>query len=130
MAIDTAAKRASALGVAAVFTTLILPDGAISQPDRQTIGNSYSGITAELPTVNTPPCYETFISVIDGDENAYQSVIDGNGIAAQSDITQFLALESQVEQFVALSSIIDANPVATDSEIDDSVTTATSNICK
>ena len=52
MAIDTAAKRASALSFAAI-TLLIPPDGAIGQPDRQTVLHLYSGIAAETPAVET-----------------------------------------------------------------------------
>ena len=43
MAIDTAAKRASALGFV-VFGLTVIPDGTIGQADRQTLLNCYGGI--------------------------------------------------------------------------------------
>lgn len=48
MAIDTASKRASALGVAFVPNLFIIPDGAIGQGDRQTLCHMYSGILAGI----------------------------------------------------------------------------------
>ena len=45
MAIDTAQKRASAATVGAVWNgPSVIPDGTISQADRQQIGWGYSGI--------------------------------------------------------------------------------------
>ena len=49
MAIDTAAKRASALGFGLIASLFIIPDGTIDQGDRQTISNMYSGILATEP---------------------------------------------------------------------------------
>jgi len=46
MAIDTAAKRASASSDGMPFSTLVIPDGTIDQGDRQTIGDRYGGILA------------------------------------------------------------------------------------
>jgi hypothetical protein len=43
MAVTPAARRASALGVGLVFALFVIPDGAISQADRQTIAHSYLG---------------------------------------------------------------------------------------
>ena len=51
---DTATKRASALGVALPFVLLVLPSGTIEQTDRQTIAHCYSGIQAAEPTVEAP----------------------------------------------------------------------------
>jgi len=65
MAIDTASKRASALGVGLAFTLLVIPDGTIAQADRQTIANSYSGILAAEPVIDTPDCFAAFIGHID-----------------------------------------------------------------
>lgn len=45
MAIDSAAKRFSMMGMGD-GSTLIPPDGTISQPDRQSLIHMYSGITA------------------------------------------------------------------------------------
>ena len=49
MALDTAAKRASALGYEFAPSLFIIPDGTIDQGDRQTIVDLYSGILAILP---------------------------------------------------------------------------------
>lgn len=51
MAIDTAAKRASASSFDQPYLTLVIPDGTIDQANRQTIGDSYSGILAAAPPV-------------------------------------------------------------------------------
>ena len=48
MALDTAAKRASALGYEVAPSLFIIPDGTIDQGDRQTIADLYSGILAVL----------------------------------------------------------------------------------
>jgi hypothetical protein len=52
MAIDTPAKRASALSVGKAFR-LVPPDGTIDQADRQTISGLYGGILAASPIVVT-----------------------------------------------------------------------------
>ncbi len=46
MAIDTAAKRASALGDCDYTQQFVIPDGTIDQGDRQTIADCYGGILA------------------------------------------------------------------------------------
>lgn len=46
MAIDSASKRASAIGVGSPFITAIIPDGNLDQGDRQTMSSAYSGILA------------------------------------------------------------------------------------
>ena len=53
MAIDSATRRASVLGVSFVALALIVPDGTIDQGDRQTISHQYSGILAGVATL--PP---------------------------------------------------------------------------
>ena len=47
MAIDTAAKRASAAGFG-TFEEHIIPDGTLDQGDRQTMAGCYSGILAAV----------------------------------------------------------------------------------
>jgi len=47
MAIDTKAKRASALAFQSVWLTLPPPDGTIGQGDRQNAARTYAGILAE-----------------------------------------------------------------------------------
>ena len=49
MAIDTAAKRASSIGVGMPFILSIIPDGTIDAADRQTVSDSYGGIEADPP---------------------------------------------------------------------------------
>lgn len=47
MAIDTALKRGSALNVSSPWRSILpLPDGAVTQPDRQVVPFMYSGIAA------------------------------------------------------------------------------------
>lgn len=46
--LDTRSKRASSVGILSPFILApVLPDGSISQADRQHIALSYSGILAE-----------------------------------------------------------------------------------
>lgn len=55
---DTAAKRASALGAFKPFLTLVTPD-SIDQGDRQTVALMYGGILAEeAVTVEITPYYQ------------------------------------------------------------------------
>ena len=51
MAIDTAAKRASALSFFQLGCLLPIPDGTIGQGDRQHLAGFYSGILAAAPPV-------------------------------------------------------------------------------
>ena len=48
MAVDTAAKRASALGFALFGIVLPVPDGTITQGDRQHLAGYYSGISTAV----------------------------------------------------------------------------------
>jgi len=48
MAIDTASKRASVMGINNVSNLFIFPDGTIDQGDRQTFSDLYSGILAGI----------------------------------------------------------------------------------
>lgn len=53
MAVDTARKRISAVNTCMPFTkNCSIPDGAVDQPDRQSITWCYSGITASAPVVS------------------------------------------------------------------------------
>lgn len=52
MAIDSAAKRASVVGVLFAATILIPPDGTVAQADRQTAASMYGGIAAGAPVSN------------------------------------------------------------------------------
>lgn len=49
MAMDTAAKRHSAVNWGLPWRTLPLPDGSIGQGDRQSVGLCYAGILAGSP---------------------------------------------------------------------------------
>lgn len=54
MAIDSALKRASCIGLCLPFAVVqIIPDGIFGQPDRQDAAYSYSGISAAAPSVAT-----------------------------------------------------------------------------
>ncbi len=44
MAVDTAAKRASAMGFLFPSLRLVIPDGTVGQEDRKTMADVYSGI--------------------------------------------------------------------------------------
>lgn len=47
---DTAANRASSIGICIPWTYLLVPDGTIDQGDRQALAHSYSGILADEAT--------------------------------------------------------------------------------
>lgn len=91
MAIDTAVKRASVLGVGLVFTLLVIPDSTIAQADRQTIANSYGGILASAPVIDTEDCFlafqgaitdrEGFIGFINDDPVAVIGLINDDPVA-------------------------------------------------
>lgn len=51
MAVDTARKRASALGVGRPYLRLVIPTGTIDQFARENIADSYGGILAASPPV-------------------------------------------------------------------------------
>ena len=76
MAVDSASKRASVLGVGLVFTLLVIPDGAIAQDERQTIAHSYSGILAGAPVIITPDCFVSLVSTIDDGATGLVSTIN------------------------------------------------------
>lgn len=53
MAIDTAAKRSSAINIASPWRSQIpFPDGAIGQGDRQAVAFFYSGILAAATVIH------------------------------------------------------------------------------
>jgi hypothetical protein len=107
MAIDTKAKRASALGVGLVFTLLVFPDGAISQGDRQTSANSYSGILATAPVINTEDCYVPFIGNIT-DEIAFTGIINDDPVAVEGIINADpVAVLGTLYPEIAFNGIID-----------------------
>jgi hypothetical protein len=55
MPADTATKRYSALHITAPWrSSLPIPDGTISQGDRQVVMHLYSGILAQAPIAATP----------------------------------------------------------------------------
>lgn len=51
MAIDTAAKRASALGAGKVYLMPVIPDGTLDTDDRLTLNHLYRGIAASITFV-------------------------------------------------------------------------------
>ncbi len=63
MAIDTAAKRASAACAGFIPNLFIIPDGVIDQGNRQTLGDIYSGILSGildvLPTIDNTLSFES-----------------------------------------------------------------------
>lgn len=106
MAIDSASKRASALGVGFVVLTLVVPDAAIAQGDRQTIGHCYSGILATAP-VAAP---DTVCSL--------RSIISTGGAGVDSEITDYaLGTDSTIMPTLGLRSIIQEDGKGIDSPI-------------
>lgn len=52
MALDTANKRASVLGlIAGLALTLPIPDNVVDQSDRQQVAFSYAGVSAQAAVV-------------------------------------------------------------------------------
>ncbi len=60
MAIDTAAKRASAACVGFIPNLFIIPSGSITQGNRQTLGDIYSGILSGI--LNILPTFDDTLS--------------------------------------------------------------------
>lgn len=60
-AIDSAAKRASAVALSTPSTVLVVPDGTISAADRQTITGLYGGIAAGAVDITAPSGYAVSI---------------------------------------------------------------------
>jgi len=76
MAIDSASKRASVLGVAIVSTLLIIPSGTIAQPERQTIAHCYSGILAGTPVIGSDDCILSLTSGMNGTVGVISGMVD------------------------------------------------------
>lgn len=78
MAIDTAQKRASALGVGVPFIVSVIPDGTLDQGDRQTMAMAYSGILVALVSlsVTQETSYDLYISEEKIQETSYDTYND------------------------------------------------------
>lgn len=109
MAIDTASKRASALGFAFVALTLVVPDGALDQGDRQTIAHSYSGILATV-AVDAPD--KTF---------GVLSIIQTRGLGVSSLVTTSLGVSSAMDSSQGLLSVIQSRGLGVTSSINSSL---------
>lgn len=102
MAVDTASKRASALGIGMATVALIIPSGVIGQAERQTIAHCYSGILADFPVIDTPDCITELQSPIDDsptlltgaiiDSVAYTGVIGPDSVSFTGLIVEDLNL--------------------------------------
>lgn len=85
MAIDSASKRASALGFGFIAITLVIPDGTLDQGDRQTIADQYSGILASAPSL-APDVGTAGFSIITSAGDQGLSAIDNSALASFSAI--------------------------------------------
>lgn len=128
MAIDSAAKRASALGIGLVFTLLVIPDSTIAQPDRQTIAHSYSGILATAPVIDTQDCFLSIISTISDEPLSIVSTI-GDGLSVGSAVNDdILSITSTIKDNLSVVSSINDDDLSITSAIKDSLS-ITSVIC-
>ena len=93
MAIDTAAKRASALGVGLAFVLAVIPDGSIDQPDRQTIANSYGGV---LTVVDTQDCFISLNGLINDNPASFESFIADTPVSVTGTIEDSIGLSSSL----------------------------------
>lgn len=108
MAIDSASKRASVLGVALVSSLAVIPDSTIAQADRQTVAHCYSGILADAPIVDTPDCVLPLESNIGRTETNLTGLVNDTAIAVSGAISVFTALQSPIsDKDINLSSEID-----------------------
>ena len=107
MALDTASKRASALGAGIVSVMLVIPSGSIDQADRQTIANCYSGIQASDPVIDTPDCFTSLESLIEPFEAVTGLIDDGETVVT-----------GLIREFTARNSLIDASDIVLSSLID------------
>jgi len=109
MAIDSASKRASALGFGFIALTLVVPDGTIDQGDRQTVAHQYSGILAT----------EAVVAV--GKPYSLTSIIETHGIGVLSTITASgQSVSSGIEQGIGLTSIMQSRGLGVAGTITDS----------
>lgn len=128
MAVDTAGKRASALGIGLVFTLLVIPDSTIAQPDRQTIAHSYSGILATAPVIDTQDCFLSIISTISDEPLSIVSTI-GDGLSVGSVVNDdILSIVSTIKDNLSVVSSINDDPLSVVSSIKDNLS-VTSVIC-
>jgi hypothetical protein len=103
---DTATKRASALGLGLVSLSLVVPNGSIDQGDRQTVSHLYSGILAEAVIVVPVLSFGVL------------SIIDPNGQGVISSMSaQGQGVVSTISQSMGVYSIIDGNGVGVESTI-------------
>jgi hypothetical protein len=64
MAVDTALKRGSALNLSQPWRGILpLPDGAVTQPDRQVVPYMYSGISSGAPAPASPARYRMMMGL-------------------------------------------------------------------
>jgi len=90
VAIDTAAKRASAIGVGLPFLRMVIPDGTIGQEDRQTIAFCYGGILASAGAAETIAIVSTITQAV-----ALALTIN-QAPSVTSAITQTLSVDSPI----------------------------------
>lgn len=103
MALDTATKRASALGFGFVSIALVIPNGTVDLGDKQTISHLYSGIAAE---------YQPNVEI------GTLSIITNSPVGSSSLITDTQGTASLIASTQGTQSIITNNSVGTNSLIE------------
>ena len=120
MPINTASKRASALGVGLAFILNIIPSGAVDQADRQTTSLSYGGILASAPVIDTPDCFTSMDGVISDAATALTGIIDNAATAASGTIEPDTMREGLIDAAdTAVGGLLDGTGVSADGEIQD-----------
>jgi hypothetical protein len=101
MAIDTAVKRFSIMGLASPSLRIVRPDGTIDQGDRQTYSDFYSGILADAPPVSEDCGVNLIGDIIEF--TALNGVIGEETTALLGEVVEFTSLEGAIgEETVAL----------------------------
>ncbi len=123
MAINTPQRRASVLGVAIASTLLVVPNGSVSQPDRQTIGLSYSGIQADIPIIITPDCYVPLVGLIGSVAIGEVGLINASDTVLSGEISEYTPLLGAINgSDTILTSAIDPEGLYSEGQIQEYLT--------
>lgn len=117
MAIDTAHKRFSMMGVGFPMLKLIVPAGAIGADDRAVILDVYSGIALGTP-VAAPEVYCEVVSLIDAGDEVLLCTIDVTDEVISSEMDAFIEVTCEMGGDEVILSEIDDSDVVIVSEID------------
>jgi hypothetical protein len=74
---STATDRASLIGIGFPPLAIVIPAGTVTQGDRQTFINMYSGLLAAAPFIPIPPIPPEFIAVYSAQVRFQKTTVSG-----------------------------------------------------